>query len=313
MADTDTDELLTACAYVEKGGVGKTTTIAHLGVALERDGYDVLEIDLAGKQGDLAKSFGVHDTVTDDSWPNISTVFKPEWDQVVNAIGRDDILFAPPDADHDPLVVETDEGVDLIPAHQGLDSLDMELGNAYDGVAKYTQLTSFLDEHIAPAYDVCLLDLPGAPNNVTYNGVFAAENVIAPAQAGEFEATQVVSLAEDIQTIRKNFGQDVSLTLLLENKADSRTSLTLQTLLEGIDDTVFEEAEVDREQIMNAIGPTAIPQSQDIVNAQAAGKTVFSLEEPSPTAQRAINAYEVTADELLARIEGDEQEGMIRQ
>lgn len=313
MANTRPNELLTACAYVEKGGVGKTTTIAHLGVALEREGCDVLAIDLAGKQGDLAKSFGVHDAVTADSWPNISTVFKPEWDQVVNAIGKEDILFAPTDADHDPLVVETGEGVDLIPAHQGLDSLDMELGNAYDGVSKYTQLTSFLDEHVAPAYDVCLLDLPGAPNNVTYNGVFAAENVIAPAQAGEFEATQVVSLAEDIQTIRKNFDQDVSLTLLLENRADSRTSLTLQTLLERIDDGVFEKAGVDREKIMDAIGPAAIPQSQDIVNAQAEGKTVFALEEPSPTAQRAIDAYEVTADELLNRIGGVEQEDMIRQ
>lgn len=52
-------ETLRAAAFLDKGGTGKTTTVAHLGVALQREGYDVLLLDLAGKQGDLAKHFGV--------------------------------------------------------------------------------------------------------------------------------------------------------------------------------------------------------------------------------------------------------------
>ena len=54
MSDT-----LRAAAFLDKGGTGKTTTVAHLGVALEELGHEVLLIDLAGKQGDLAKHFGV--------------------------------------------------------------------------------------------------------------------------------------------------------------------------------------------------------------------------------------------------------------
>lgn len=50
---------LRAAAFLDKGGTGKTTVTAHIGVALVQEGYDVLLVDLAGKQGDLAKSFGV--------------------------------------------------------------------------------------------------------------------------------------------------------------------------------------------------------------------------------------------------------------
>ena len=97
---------ITACGYIDKGGVGKTTSIGHFGVALAEEGYDVLLIDLAGKQGDLAKLFGIVDELDPEDWPNISTVFQPEWERVVEQLGDDAI---------DQLIHETAEGVDLIP------------------------------------------------------------------------------------------------------------------------------------------------------------------------------------------------------
>lgn len=296
------NELHTACAYVEKGGVGKSTTIAHTGVALAREGHSVLLIDLAGKQGDLAKSFGVYEGRS-EAWPNISTVFKPEWDSVVSAIGEDEVLYATDDADFDSLVTRTGEGVDLIPSHEGLDSIDSELGNKYDGMDRYTQLDSFLSEFVSPRYDVCLLDLPGAPNNVTYNGVFAARNVIVPVQAGMFEATQILSLDQDLETIRDNFGRDVDLTMLIPNMTDPRTSMSIDNLLERLTDTGT-ITDDQRERYGATVAPQSVPRSQDIVNAQADGKTVFALEEPSSTAQRAIEAYERNAAELIHRIRG---------
>ena len=54
-------ETLRAAAFLDKGGTGKTATTAHLGVALSEQGHDVLPMDLAGKQGDLTKHFGVWD------------------------------------------------------------------------------------------------------------------------------------------------------------------------------------------------------------------------------------------------------------
>lgn len=44
-----------------------------------------------------------------------------------------------------------------------------------------------------------------------------------------------------------------------------------------------------------ALAPIPIPQSQDIKNAQREGRTIFALEDPSPTARRAREAYRENA------------------
>jgi ATPases involved in chromosome partitioning len=82
------DSALRAATFLDKGGVGKTTATAHLGVALDRHGHDVLLLDLAGKQGDLAKQFGLWQEVKadDDRWPNITTVFQDEWETIVEKL-----------------------------------------------------------------------------------------------------------------------------------------------------------------------------------------------------------------------------------
>lgn len=51
-------DTLRAAAFLDKGGTGKTTTVAHLGVGLSELDHCVLLVDLAGKQDDLAKHFG---------------------------------------------------------------------------------------------------------------------------------------------------------------------------------------------------------------------------------------------------------------
>ena len=115
---------LRAAAFLDKGGTGKTTTVAHLGVALEELGYRVLLIDLAGKQGDLAKHFGVwrdyqQQIDTDEAWPNISTVFDDAWGTIADKLGTNAV---------DDLVISTAEGPGLIPAHQN--SIRLTLNSA---------------------------------------------------------------------------------------------------------------------------------------------------------------------------------------
>ncbi|WP_435099839.1 ParA family protein [Halorubrum sp. N11] len=272
-----------AAAFLDKGGTGKTTTIAHLGVAFSELGADVLLIDLAGKQGDLAKHFGVWDTyqeqiAADEAWPNIATVFDDSWSTIAEKLGSD------PVAD---LIIETDEEVDLIPAHPGLDTLDATLGNIDDAQTRYSRLTQFLDEYVDPLeYDVVLFDLPGLTNNVSYNGLWAARHVIAPVEMGPFEAKQAEALTTDLAKINNQFGLNITLTLVLPNKVDTRTTLADEYLAE------FEAT------YPTAIAPTAIPQSQDIRNAAQQGQTVFAYGNPSKTAEQARAAYTTAADAL---------------
>lgn len=283
-------QTLRAASFLDKGGTGKTTTVAHLGVAMAEQGHEVLLLDLAGKQGDLVKHFGKWATVqeqieADDDWPNISTVFDETWPQIAEKLG---------DAAVEDLIIETDEGVDLIPAHPGLDSLDDELGNVDDAHDRYSRLDVFLTEYIDPlGYDVVLIDLPGLTNNVSYNGLWAARNVIAPVEMGPFESEQAKALDDDLATIAGRFEVDVRLVMVLPNKIDTRTKLAEQYLEE------FAEAYPE------AIAPEPIPMSQDIRNAAERGQTAFALEEPSSTARRAREAFLADAEALVARMGGE--------
>ncbi len=281
---------LRAAAFLDKGGTGKTTTVAHLGIALEEHGFDVLLVDLAGKQGDLAKHFGVWDAYQqriddDEAWPNVSTVFDDAWPTIAEKLGDDPI---------EDLVVATNEGVDLIPAHPGLDTLDAELGNIDDAHERYSRFDRFLDEYVDPlAYDVVLIDLPGMTNNVSYNGLWAAQNVIVPIEMGPFEAEQADALRRDLEKIAANFETTIELALVLPNKVDTRTKLADEYL------TAFET------EYPNAIAPSYIPYSQDIRNAAQQGQTAFALTDPSSTATQAREAYLAAADVLVQRLRGE--------
>jgi len=283
-------ETLRAAAFIDKGGTGKTTTVAHLSVALEELGHDVLALDLAGKQGDLGKHFGAWGAYrerigNDEAWPNIATVFDDSWSTIAEKLGARAV---------EDLIVDTPEGVDLIPAHPALDSLDADLGNIDDAQERYSRLESFLDAYIDPlGYDTVLIDLPGVANNVTYSGVWAARNVFAPVEMGPFEAEQADALRADIEKLGSAFDIDVRLVMVLPNKVDTRTTLAEQYL------------DAFREAYPEGIAPAFIPYSQDIRNATEQGRTAFALERPSATARDAREAYLAAAEALVSRLGRD--------
>lgn len=279
-----------AAAFLDKGGVGKTTTIAHVGVALADEEYSVCLLDLAGKQGDLTKHFGLWQQAREaDAWPNITTVFQDEWDTIAEQL---------PEA-VDQLVMPTDEGPDLIPAHEGLDGLESLLGSIDDPSDRYARLDHFLTEYLEDRYDVILLDLPGSTSNIAYNGLWAARHVITPVRAGPFEQEQMTQLEADLDEIRAGQQIDIDLALLLINEYDERQT---------IDCDLFEHLSTEYAEVL---APQQIPSSQDITNAQQVGQTIFQLEQPSKTARRARAAYRENAHELIARTvapEGSESE-----
>ncbi len=278
-------EQLRAASFLDKGGTGKTTTVAHLGVALSERGHDVLLIDLAGKQADLAKNFGVWEDYQEriedeDDWPNISTVFREQWTRIAKKV--DDPL--------EELVYETEEGPHLIPAHPGLDGLDTELNDIEEIEERYSRLESFLDDYVT-GYDVVIIDLPGSTNNISYNGLWAAQNVVVPVEAGPFEAQQAETLEDDLDRISRKFDVDVDLTMLVMNKTDARTKLS------------EEFADEYSATYDGVLAPREVPRSQDVRNAAVEGRTLFSETDLSESARRALEAFEENAEELERRLE----------
>ncbi|XVH33852.1 ParA family protein (plasmid) [Haloferacaceae archaeon DSL9] len=281
---------LRAAVFLDKGGTGKTTTTAHLGRALSELGYKGLLIDLAGKQSDLAKQFGLYDRQqaaieNGEDFPNISTIFDDDFDKLVQLNGAE-VIF-------DRLIMDTGEELDLIPAHPGLDSIDGELNHIEDRVERYGRLNGFLDSYVEELdYDFILIDLPGLSSIVPYNGIWAAENIVVPVEMGPFEFDQARSLAADVEKYRENWAIDAEISMVVPNKVDARTKLN-GTYLEK-----FEAA------FNGAMAPAGIPNSQDIRNSTDVGQTIFELTEPSSTASRAREAYLENADALVDRLGG---------
>lgn len=281
-----------ASAYLDKGGVGKSTSIAHIAAALAELGLDVVVVDLASKQGDLAKIFGVADEVSadveaGDDWPNVATTFDEQWPQMANRITEkvgDDVV--------DLLVYETDEGVDLIPTHETLDGLDTELRQIEKLSDRYSRFQPFVDEFLVPRYDAILVDLPGAPNAITYNGIWATRNVIAPAKLGALESDQLDQLETDLKKIKKNDGPEVSVAMVLPTMVNEQTKLAR------------EFGKSYAEDYSDVIAPAHITETQDIPNATKEGKTLFAYECDLDTAERAKEAYRINARELVERIGG---------
>ena len=96
----------------QKGGVGKTTTAASLGVGLVRQGKKVMLID-ADPQGSLSLSLGI------EKPDNLETTIANVMERIVE------------DKEIEPgfAIVQTKEGIDLMPANIELSGIEVRLVN----------------------------------------------------------------------------------------------------------------------------------------------------------------------------------------
>lgn len=290
------DDTRRAAIFIDKGGTGKTTSAAHLGAGLNELGHDVLLLDLAGKQGDLADALGIYediqeDIANEDDFPNIATTMGNRWSDVAEMVGGEDAV--------ERLVYETDSGVDLIPAHPDLDGLDADLGNIDDVDERYNRLRLFLDDYVESLgrWDVVLLDMPGLANNITYNGLWAAQNVVTPVSMGSFELKQARSLEDDLQKVRSSYGQDVRIRMMIANLYDRRTNLH-SDIREQFED-----------EFASLMAPEYIVDSQQIRTVTDGGRTLFDIpnDELLSTAKDARDAFLANAEELSNRLQSDSQ------
>ncbi|WP_049913268.1 ParA family protein [Halococcus thailandensis] len=280
-----------AVGFVDKGGTGKTTTLAHLGVVFENElDYETVLIDLAGKQGDLAKHFGVWEQVevavaNDDDWPNIATTFQEKWGQVARL---QDESTGDPLAD---MILSLDEGPDLIPTSEELDGIDSMLNTVDDPGERYARLDAFLTEYVDERYDVILIDAAGSSSNITMNALRAAGHVVALSKPAPFDEGQARKLRTDLKSMVEQQTLETDLTMVMLNELDGNTIAGREFLQRF-------EAEFGP-----AMAPQQIPSTQDIINAQMRGTTLFELEDPLATAERAMDAYRANATELARRFE----------
>ena len=121
----------------QKGGVGKTTTAASLGIGLSRQGKKVLLID-ADAQGNLTQMLGWPQP--DELSPTLSTLMEK-------------IIAEQPIAPGEG-ILHHQSGIHLVPANIELSALEVTLVNT---MSRETVLRQYLST-VADRYDYALID-----------------------------------------------------------------------------------------------------------------------------------------------------------
>ncbi len=167
-----------------KGGVGKTTTAAHLGHGLALAGHHVLVVDLDA-QGNLAHALGQSPT-----------------DGVYGVLVRRQPLAQ--------RVITVRPGLDLLPS----DGSTAEATLVLTGRKFRERVLARALEPVRQGYDHILLDCPPGMGLMSTNALVAADGLIVPAQVDYLATVGLAQLITSLGELREA-GHDCRLALII--------------------------------------------------------------------------------------------------
>ncbi|KGK17590.1 cobalamin biosynthesis protein CobQ [Vibrio navarrensis] len=191
----------------QKGGVGKTTTTVTLAGLLSKKGHSVLLVD-TDPHASLTTYLGFD---PDGVSSSLFDLFQ------LKEFSRESVR---------PLVMKTDiEGIDIIPAHMSLATLDRVMGNRSGmGLILKRALMALSKE-----YDYVLIDCPPILGVMMVNALAASDRILIPVQT-EFLAMKGLERMIRTLTIMQKSRRDPFKVTIVPTMYDKRTKASLQTL-----------------------------------------------------------------------------------
>jgi chromosome partitioning protein len=246
----------------QKGGVAKTTTVASVGAALAELGQSVLLVDL-DPQACLTFSLGIDPEDLELSVHHVLT----------KGLNPSEV------------VIETDDGVDLLPATIELARAEADLLTRTGREHVLKGALDDLAESGASSYDWVLLDCPPSLGVLTVAALTAAGGVLIPLQCETLSHRGVGQLLDTVHDVRRFTNRDLEVWGVLPTLYDGRTHharAVLETISETYDLEVVEPP---------------IPKTIRFAEAPAAGRSILATSRSS----KGAHAYREVAVHLQER------------
>ena len=246
----------------QKGGVGKSTTAASLGIGLSRQGKKVLLID-ADAQGNLTQMLGW--AQPDDLSPTLADL-----------MGK--IITDQPIAPGEGILVHR-EGVHLLPANIELSAMEVTLVNT---MSRETVLKQYLAS-VSDQYDFALIDCMPSLGMLTINALTAADSVIIPVQADYLPARGLEQLLKTVARVKRQLNPKLEVDGILLTMVDNRTVFSR------------EMCQKVRQNYGTRVLMSEIPRSVRAAEISAVGKSIYEYDPNG----KATQAYEKLTKEVL--------------
>ena len=177
-----------------KGGVGKTTSTASVGVAMARQGKRVLLVDLDG-QANLTSIF-LHEEVEESIYDSL--------------------------VEKAPLhLVHIEDNLDLIPSNLNMSAAEAKMTMIM--VQREMRLANLLASQ-KTNYDYILIDCPPSLGIVTINAFFAADEIYVPV-AAEILPLKGMMMIENVLEDLREAKPDIKISGVFVTRFDSRKNI----------------------------------------------------------------------------------------
>jgi chromosome partitioning protein len=258
----------------QKGGVGKTTTVANLGKALAERSQSVCLIDM-DPQAHLTLHFGIEPTVDQPSL----------YDVLVTDLPLTDAVVTPADE------------LAVVPSSIDLAGAEVEL-------AATVGREQILRDRIAVAdldASCILMDCPPSLGLLTLNALAAADEVIIPLQPHFLALQGLGKLLETVSLVQRRINPSLRVSGVILCMYESNTRLAGE-VRDDLQAFINQSRDQDLPWAGARVFQTVIRRNVKLAECPSYGTTIFQYD---PTCHGAAD-YAALADEFLSALPGED-------
>lgn len=231
----------------QKGGIGKSTSVANLARALTERQYRVLIIDL-DPQGGVSATVGVDSFNVKRSTYTLLMKDKVNLEKVMRRVGPN---------------------LAIVPASIDLAAAEVQLAKQSNQV----QRLRYALNHNALPFDYILIDTPPTLGILTANGLVAAQELLIPVQAQYLAMRGIRGLLQTVEQITKKLNPELRLLGIFVTMFDARARHAQEVLDEL--HTVFGAK----------VFQTVLPYDEVVAEAPIAHQSVLDYAPEHPVSQ----------------------------